>query len=80
MHIEPICYYYFMTTATIQKELERVSKTMGVSKKKLIDRALLLYLESIWQELALFKEFEAWEKLSDEALMKFEKSLQHEKR
>ncbi|OGF63006.1 hypothetical protein A2926_04600 [Candidatus Giovannonibacteria bacterium RIFCSPLOWO2_01_FULL_44_40] len=69
-----------MTTATIQKELERASRLMGVGKKKLVDRALLLYLDSIRQQLGLFREFEAWDRLSDEALLKFESNLQHEKR
>ncbi|OGF83288.1 hypothetical protein A2924_03315 [Candidatus Giovannonibacteria bacterium RIFCSPLOWO2_01_FULL_44_16] len=68
-----------MTTATIQKELERASRFMGVDKKKLIDRALILYLESIRQQSDLYNEFDAWENLSDEALLKFEKSLQHDK-
>lgn len=69
-----------MTTATIEKELDRASKVMGVNKKTLVDRALLLYLESIGQQVDLYKEFESWEKLSDEALLKFEKNLQHDKR
>ena len=69
-----------MTTAIIQKELERASKLMGIGKKKLINRALLLYLESIRQRLDLVIEFEAWDKLSDEALLKFESRLQHDKR
>lgn len=69
-----------MTTATIEKELDRASKVMGVNKKTLVDRALLLYLESIGQQVDLYKEFESWEKLSDEALLKFEKNLPHEKR
>lgn len=67
-----------MTAAMIQKELERASKAMGVDKKTLVDRALLLYLESIGQQVDLYKEFEAWDKLSDEALLKFEKNLQQE--
>lgn len=64
-----------MTTAMIQKGLDRASKVVGVNKKTLVDRALLLYLESIGQQVDLYKEFESWDKLSDEALLKFEKNL-----
>ena len=53
--------------------------TLNGHKKKLIDRALILYLESIRQQSDLYNEFDAWENLSDEALLKFEKSLQHDK-
>lgn len=61
-----------MTTATIQKELvkeaEKISREMGIDKKELLERALILYLESVKQQINLFREFEAWEKLSDEAM------------
>lgn len=63
-----------MTTAMLQKELnqeaEKVSREMGINKKELLERALILYLEGVKQQLGLFKEMEAWDKLSDEAFMK----------
>ena len=63
-----------MTTATLEKELkkeaEKVSKEMGIGKKELLERALILYLDSVKQQLSLFKELEAWERLSDDAFAK----------
>jgi len=62
------------------KRIRARFKIHGYWQKKLIDRALILYLESIRQWSDLFKEFDAWDKLSDEALLKFEKNFQHDKR
>lgn len=49
------------------------SKKLGVSKKDLIERAILLYLDSISKYIDLKKELQSWDSLSDEALLNFEK-------
>lgn len=57
------------------RKVDVASKSLGIRKKDLIDRALLIYLDMVQKEIELRKEFEAWEKLSDEDLINFEKSL-----
>ncbi len=63
-----------MTTAILEKELkreaEKVSKEMGIDNKELLERALILYLDSVKRQLSLFKELEAWERLSDDVFVK----------
>lgn len=59
----------------VSEELSEASRIFGVRKEKMIDRAILLYLDSIRKELSLKKEFNQWDELSDEALLNFEKSL-----
>jgi hypothetical protein len=51
----------------IQKGVREVSRQMGIKEKELVDRALLLYLESAKGILDLEREFRAWDMLSDEA-------------
>lgn len=41
---------------------------MGIREKELINRALLLYLESAKKIFDVAREFNAWDSLSDEAL------------
>lgn len=67
-----------MSTATlstlskeVKKQMEVVSKKMGLEKEEILNRALLLYFEGTQKQLNLFKEFEAWEKLSNESLLKY---------
>jgi hypothetical protein len=57
------------------KKVNDVSRLLGIRNKKLIDRALLFYLDSIQKQLDLKKEMNIWDELSDEALVNFEKSL-----
>ncbi|MEK6862232.1 MAG: hypothetical protein AABY07_09795 [Nanoarchaeota archaeon] len=57
------------------QKIEKASKILGIKEKELIDRALLLYLDSISKYIELKKEFKDWDELSDEALTNFEKSL-----
>ncbi|MBI2140513.1 hypothetical protein HYU14_06315 [Candidatus Woesearchaeota archaeon] len=57
------------------EKISEISKVMGIDKKEMIDRALLLYLDSIEKMVALKKEMGEWEILSDEALVNFERSL-----
>ncbi len=59
----------------ISTKVEYVSSIMGIDKKELVDRAILTYIDSVSKLLDLKKEFKSWEKLSDEALLNFEKAL-----
>ncbi len=60
-----------MTTAALEKELirrvEKVSEEMGINKRELKNRALLLYLESVQKQMDLFRELAVWDRLSDDA-------------
>ena len=62
-------------TKDVLEKLEQAAKNLGVKKRDLVDRALLLYLDSISKYAELKKEMKDWEFLSDEALTNFEKSL-----
>ena len=57
------------------KKIQDASKILGIEKKYIIDRALLLYLDNLSRYLDLKNEMKAWDTLSDEALINFEKSL-----
>lgn len=52
----------------LNKRVHDVSKILGVDQKQVVERALLLYLESVKKSLDLNRELEAWDELSDEAL------------
>lgn len=54
----------------IEKDIKRVSRELGVNENQIVDRALLLYLESIKETIDLKKELLAWDMLSDEVLMR----------
>lgn len=62
-------------TKEIDNKLKNASQTLGFNKQKLIERAVLFYLDTIQKQIALKQEFQAWDKLSDEALNKFEETL-----
>ena len=51
-------------------ELKNASKIMGLKEEALFERALAFYLYAIKDKLALKKEFENWDALSDEAFLK----------
>lgn len=57
----------------LSKKVSEVSKAFGWIKEKVVNQALMDYLDSM---ISLKKEMEAWDKLSDEALLKFEKDLE----
>lgn len=59
----------------IQKNVREVSRQMGIQERELVDRAVLLYLESARKILDVEKEFTAWDALSDEAMHLFAKRL-----
>jgi hypothetical protein len=64
---------------TIQKQLEQqmrhASEVMGVSEEELTERAMRFYLATIHQELELEKELNAWDQVSDEALLNMERTM-----
>lgn len=57
------------------KKLTQASKALGIKDKELVDRAVVVYLDSIEKMLELKKEMKIWDVLSDEALASFEESL-----
>lgn len=59
----------------VDKKITEVSKVFGMEKEEIIDRAILLYLDSIQKQLELKKELKMWDLLSDEALENFERDL-----
>ena len=56
-------------------ELKKVSENLGFDEEKIVERALLFYLNVIRNQLELNKEFNELDELSDEALVNFENSL-----
>lgn len=59
----------------MQQGVRDVARMMGIDKKELARRAVLLYLESAKKILDLENEFRAWDALSDEAYRAFSKRL-----
>ena len=57
------------------EKLDKASEILGLNKEKLVDRALLLYLDNLEKYLDLKRELNFWDELSDDALIDFEKSL-----
>jgi len=57
------------------KKINEASKALGIEQNELVDRAILLYLDSISKYIDLKQEMKGWDSLSDEALIDFEKSL-----
>ncbi|HIK02451.1 TPA: hypothetical protein H1012_01230 [archaeon] len=55
------------------KKVEDASKVLGLEKKDIINRALLLYLDNLQKYLELKKELKEWDSLSDEAILNFER-------
>lgn len=55
--------------------MKNASFHFGISKEDFLINATLYYLEILKEKLELNKEFNAWEKTSDNDLLKFEKNL-----
>lgn len=51
----------------LNKKVGDASKMLGVDKRQVVERAVLLYLEDLKKSTDLKREFDAWEELSDEA-------------
>ena len=58
-----------------EKILTEVSKRSGFNEEEFVERAVLFYADTIQKQLSLKKEFEQWDKLSDEAIVNFEAGL-----
>lgn len=57
----------------INQKIKEASRILGLEQQKIVDRAILLYLDNIKKYVELKKEFKEWDELSDEALLNFEK-------
>jgi hypothetical protein len=55
--------------------LKKVSQDIGIQEEDLIQRAILYYLDAIQRHVEFYDEMNAWERLSDEALVNFEEAL-----
>lgn len=58
----------------IDMELKKVSENLGFNKQKIIEKAILFYLNNVKKQTDLNREFNEFDELSDEALFNFEKS------
>lgn len=56
-------------------QLRDVSQSLGMEESSLIQRAILYYLNALQEQIALTREMQAWDELSDEALANFEAAL-----
>lgn len=54
----------------IKSELRNASRFLGLKEQDIFERALMFYLYSIKNKIALKKEMEAWDALSDEVFLK----------
>jgi len=59
----------------VEIELKDASKTLGFEERIIVERAISFYLDTIKSRLSLKKEMDAWDSLSDEALLDFEAKL-----
>mgnify|MGYP001600816816 CR=1 FL=1 len=57
------------------EKISKASKILGIKREELVDRAVLLYLDTMSRYLDLKQEMKEWDKLSGEAIINFEKSL-----
>jgi hypothetical protein len=62
-------------TKELDDRLMFASESFGFDKREVVERAVLFYLDAMDKQLKLKTEFEAWDNLSDEALIKFEEQL-----
>lgn len=56
-----------LTNTILDKDIKIASQALGISKNDLVNRALVLYLDSVRSTLDLEKEFKGWDELSDES-------------
>jgi hypothetical protein len=59
----------------LNEKIRTVSRTLGFEDKKIVERAILFYLDALKSQLELREDFKKWDLLSDEALAGFEKEL-----
>ena len=63
--------YHFI----LDKDIKIASQALGISKNDLVNRALILYLDSVRGMLDLETEFKSWDDLSDESLQNMSAGL-----
>lgn len=68
-------YMEIQMTKELDDRLVLVSEKLGFDKQKMVEMAILSYLDSLGKRLELRAEFDEWDELSDEALVKFEERL-----
>lgn len=59
----------------VREEMRKTSEELGIDEEELVDRAIVMFIDSVRQREELEREFRAWDAASDEALESFEKSL-----
>lgn len=57
-------------TKETRKNIRTASKTLGLAEGDVLERASRYYLDAIRGEVELQKEFDLWERMSDETLAK----------
>ncbi|MEK7673938.1 MAG: hypothetical protein AAB371_01965 [Patescibacteria group bacterium] len=60
----------------INQKLKKASAVLGLKKEDILKNAVAFYLNNISSYLGLREELDAWDKLSDEALVHFEKKYE----
>lgn len=51
------------------EKIKQAAKALGFEEKKIVERALLFYLNAVKGQMELRREFKEWDALSDEALV-----------
>lgn len=68
-----------MNTFTLTKKnvrgIREAARLIGTDEKEILERAVILYLNSIKATLDLEKELRGWDALSDETFVRMGKSL-----
>ncbi|MCX6154825.1 MAG: hypothetical protein NT007_11775 [Candidatus Kapabacteria bacterium] len=59
----------------VDRKVSNAALSLGFKKQELIERALLVYLDLMKNQIDLNKEFTSLDLLSDEALINFEEQL-----
>lgn len=62
-------------SGAMDAQLRLASKKLGFKEQEIVRRAVTIYLDGIERQRSLKEEFSDLDSLSDEALLKFEKSL-----
>jgi len=57
------------------KEVNKMAQDFGISNEDFLVSAILYYLKNLKEKAELKRELEAWEKVSDQDLLKFEKNI-----
>jgi|GEM_PF-3791895 hypothetical protein len=66
-----------MNTLTKQTRanIRNASKALGIREEAILERASAFYLDAIKQDIELQNEMNAWERASNEDLLKWEKKI-----